>query len=81
MFARAGLGLLAVLRDNAAAAAEQYQALEHRRGLLLQEITCDHVLGLLSQTMGNLDQAVEHFEDSLAFCRKAGGMVARSRPW
>jgi len=30
------------------------------------------VLGLLSQTMGNLDQATGHFEDALAFCRKAG---------
>ncbi len=32
----------------------------------------DRVLGLLAQTMGNLDQAMSHFEDSLAFCRKAG---------
>ena len=32
----------------------------------------DRLLGLLSQTMDNLDQAVGHFEDSLAFCRKAG---------
>jgi len=32
----------------------------------------DRVLGLLAHTMGNLDQAMSHFEDSLAFCRKAG---------
>ncbi|MFQ6028621.1 MAG: LuxR C-terminal-related transcriptional regulator [Dehalococcoidia bacterium] len=32
----------------------------------------DRVLGLLAHTMGNLDQAVKHFEDALAFCRKAG---------
>ena len=31
----------------------------------------DRILGLLAQTMGNLDQAAEHFEESLAFCRKA----------
>ena len=30
------------------------------------------LLGLLAWTMGNPDQAVDHFEDSLAFCRKAG---------
>ncbi len=30
------------------------------------------MLGLLAQTLGDLDQAVDHFEDSLAFCRKAG---------
>ena len=32
----------------------------------------DRLLGLLSQTMGDLDQAATHFEDALAFCRKAG---------
>ena len=32
----------------------------------------DRLLGLLSHTMGNLDQAVPHFEDALAFCKKAG---------
>ena len=32
----------------------------------------DRMLGLLTHTMGNLDSAAEHFEDSLAFCRKAG---------
>ena len=30
------------------------------------------MLGLLCQTMGNLDQASDHFEDALAFCRRAG---------
>ncbi len=35
-------------------------------------IAADRLLGLLSQTLGNLDQAVAHFEDALAFCRKAG---------
>ncbi len=30
------------------------------------------LLGLLAQTMGRLDLAAEHFEDALAFCRKAG---------
>ncbi len=32
----------------------------------------DRVLGLLSQTTANLDQAAAHFDDALAFCRKAG---------
>ena len=35
-------------------------------------ISADRLLGLLSQTIGNLDQAVIHFEDAMAFCRKAG---------
>ena len=32
----------------------------------------DRLLGLLAQTMGNIGQAAEHFEEALAFCRKAG---------
>jgi ATP/maltotriose-dependent transcriptional regulator MalT len=35
-------------------------------------ISGDHLLGLLAQTMGQLDQAMAHFEDALAFCHKAG---------
>jgi len=27
---------------------------------------------MLAHTMGNLDQAVAHFKDALAFCREAG---------
>jgi tetratricopeptide (TPR) repeat protein len=72
MFARAGLGLLAVLRDDAAAAAEQYGTLQSQVGTMHQAISIDRLLGLLAQTMGNLDQAMAHFEDALAFCRKAG---------
>ena len=35
-------------------------------------LSVDRLLGLLSQPMGNLDQASTHFEDAIAFCRKAG---------
>jgi tetratricopeptide (TPR) repeat protein len=72
MFARTGLGLLAVLRDDKAAAAEQYGPLQSLAGTVYLVISIDRLLGLLAQTMGNLDQAAEHFEDALAFCRKAG---------
>ena len=34
--------------------------------------TVDRILGLLAHTMGKLDAAAAHFEDSLAFCREAG---------
>ncbi len=72
--ARSGLALLAVLRQDRAVAMEQYAALEPRRGTLVAEgfLTVDRLLGLLAQTMGNLDQAASHFEDALAFSRKAG---------
>ena len=32
----------------------------------------DRLLGLLARMMGNFDRAMAHFEDALAFCRKAG---------
>ncbi len=76
LLARAGLGLTAVQREDIAAAEEQYAALEPARDtlmLIFPDTTCiDRVLGLLSHTMGQVDQAVAHFEDALAFCRRAG---------
>ncbi len=32
-------------------------------------LAIDRLLGLLSHTMDDLDQATEHFEDALLFCR------------
>ncbi len=70
-FARLGLALMAVLRGDVAAAREQYVSLGLAAGSYLR-ISDDRVLGLLAQTMDQLDQAMIHFEDALAFCRKAG---------
>ena len=69
-----GLGLLPLHRTEAAAAGEHYTILREYQGTMspLVRTVVDRVLGLLAQTMGNLDQAMSHFEDSLAFCRKAG---------
>jgi len=72
MWARTGLALIAVQRGDTALAGEQYEALEPRRDTMLFWIGADRVLGLLAQTMSNLDQALAHFEDGLAFCRKSG---------
>ncbi len=74
VLARIGLALLAVLRTDAAAAEEQYAPLEPSQGTMLIPgfISGDRILGLLAQTMGQLDKAVQHFEDALAFCRQAG---------
>jgi ATP/maltotriose-dependent transcriptional regulator MalT len=73
-FAQIGLGLMAVLGGDAEAAQEQYATFESLPGVMvtLGGMANDRLLGLLSQTMGNPDQAVAHFEDSLTFCRKAG---------
>ncbi len=71
--ARSGLALLAIQRDDVTGAGEQYTALQQARGTLIPEVmTIDHLLGLMARAMGRLDNAMAHFEDALAFCRKAG---------
>jgi len=73
-FAVCGLGLLAVLRQDVVAAQQQYDSLQHVRGTTLQVgvVAIDRMLGLLAHTMGDLDQAMTHFEDALTYCRGAG---------
>ena len=73
VMARSGLALLAIQRDDVAGAGEQYAALQQARGTMIPEVMAiDHLLGLLAQAIGRLDDAMAHFEDALAFCRKAG---------
>ena len=81
--ARAGLGLISVARGHGAAAQEQYAALESERDtMFLRVIVTERLLGLLAQTMGEAKKAVQHFENSLAFCRNAGYLpgVAATTP-
>ena len=71
--ARFGLGLIAFLSNDAEDAEKQYEVIKQWSGTMLSPMLgTDRLLGLLSQTMGNLDKATDHFEESLAFCRKAG---------
>jgi len=69
--ARIGLALIAIQRADTAAASEQYAWLQVYRQPQ-PEFSTDRLLGLLSQTMGKLSQAMSHFEEGLAFCRKGG---------
>ena len=74
--ARIGLALIAAQRGDVPAAGEQYSTLQSQHGKLLGgylgAVAADRLLGLLAHTMGKLDDAQAHFEDALAFCRKAG---------
>ena len=74
MAATCAQAISSVLRGDAAAVAEQYTALKPDAGSVLTDsvVVIDRMLGLLAQTMGDLDQASAHFEDALSFCRKAG---------
>jgi len=72
--ARASLALMAVERGDIGVVREQYDPLVSLSGTLLEGGTMctDRVLGLLCHAMARLDQSITHFEDALAFCRKAG---------
>ena len=75
MLAKAGLALLAVQTGDQAVAEEHYAylvGLEQQSTFILVVSSVDRLLGLLSQTMGSWEQAAAHFEDALAFSRKAG---------
>jgi ATP/maltotriose-dependent transcriptional regulator MalT len=74
IFARVGLATMAAQRGDSQTAVEQYAALETERGPVLYAgwICLDRLLGLLAHTIGYLDRAIKHFEDALAFCRRAG---------
>ena len=72
--ARIGLALIAVQRRDMMAANDLYSALQPIGGTMAPQsnigpgLAIDRVLGLLTHTMGNLDQAASHFEDALTFC-------------
>ena len=73
--ARCGLGLQSVIQEDVQGATDQYLVIEQMRGTLLGSewaIAIDRILGLLAQTMAELDQAATHFKDALTFCRNAG---------
>ena len=70
--ARVSLALIAVQRNDLQAADEQYAVLASTPGLMVFYVSTDRVFGMLSMTLGRLDQAVDHFEDALAFNRRAG---------
>ena len=72
MLAKAGLSLVAVQKGDQSTAEEHYAYLLWQRGTITMAGPVDHLLGLLSQTMGDLGQAAAHFGEALAFCRKAG---------
>ena len=73
MHAHAALALMAVERNDSSAASEHYYHLLEQKGTMLWAVTSvDRLLGLLSQCMGKIEQASNHFEDALEFSRNAG---------
>jgi hypothetical protein len=67
------LALLAVQKGDQSAAEDHYASLLGQRGTMILTVSSvDRLLGLLSQTMDDLDQAAQHFEEALSFCRRGG---------
>ena len=71
---RAGLALIAEQTRDASLASEQYVYLMHFQGSvqMFSMLSMDRVLGILSQTIGDLDRAVAHFENARTFCHQSG---------
>ena len=70
MHAHAALALMAVDRGDSSAASEHYSYLLGQKSTMLWAVTSvDRLLGQLSRCMGNIEQAANHFEDALNFCR------------
>ena len=70
--AKVGLALLAVVRGDVASAKQYYHSLDMSPGLdALGSLASGRILGLLGQTIGELDEAGAYFEDAMTFCRKA----------
>ena len=72
--ALAGLGLIAVRREDSESAERLYDALATQSGTasFFAPLTFDRMLGLLAATSGRIDAALGHFTEGLAFCDRAG---------
>ena len=77
VLASLSLALMAAQVADIGVIEEHWDNLESSRGKMLGAgntvlVNADRVLGILAQTMGNLDESQAHFEEAIAFCRKAG---------
>jgi ATP/maltotriose-dependent transcriptional regulator MalT len=73
-YATSGLALISVEREDAGAAMRFYQDLKSQRGTasFFVPLAFDRLLGLLAATFGQVDTALAHLDDALAFCTRAG---------
>ncbi len=68
------MALISVRQNEVAEAEKQYHALASKEGVMWHFISMasNRLLELLAHTMGRFEDAAAHFEDVLAFRRKAG---------
>ena len=72
--AASSLGLMAIEQSDSDSIIKQHNVLlPHTESILAAACTsADRVLGLLSGSVGELEQASDHFQVALSFCQKAG---------
>ena len=70
--ANIGLAFATAITPPHEFAQQRYDAIKALAGISIDGTQIDWVLGLLAKCMGRLEDAANHFEDSLAFCRRAG---------
>jgi len=72
--ARAGLALLETLEGHTSEVRKHYENLKVWQGATVHSVALsgDRMLGILAQSMGEMDRAMVHFEDAMTFRRKAG---------
>jgi len=65
--------VLAVLRGDVQRADALYERLAPAHGVIVGNLwSGDRVLGIVAHATRRYDQAAQHFEDAIVFCRKAG---------
>ena len=67
-----GLAYDALARGDKKACQRAYDALIGSSGLYVIVVVIDRLLGHLAHALGEIPQGIEHFENSLDFCAKAG---------
>ncbi|MCI0845387.1 MAG: AAA family ATPase, partial [Chloroflexi bacterium] len=70
--ANVGLGFDALVRRDKEACQRAYDALAGSTGVFIFVVVVARLLGHLAHELGDVPRAIEHFEDSLAFCAKTG---------
>ena len=74
LVARTASALIAVQRRDAEGAERYYRAIEPHKGsaCFIIPLSFDRLLGLLAATADQMDRALMHYEEGLAFCDRAG---------
>jgi DNA-binding CsgD family transcriptional regulator/tetratricopeptide (TPR) repeat protein len=67
-----GLAYDALARGDKESCKSAYDALTWLSGQIRAGVVVDRLLGHLAHALGNVPQGIEHFENSLDFCAKAG---------